>query len=120
MVKLTKTEEQIMQLLWEHGKTTVSKLIEQMPSPKPPHSTISSVIRILEKKQFVNHETYGRTHAYFPIVSKDKYSRNTLSDMIKSYFDGSVENMVSFLVKEKNIETDELKKLVEELENKAS
>ncbi len=118
MVKLTKTEEQVMQLLWEHGKTTVSKLIEQMPPPKPPHSTVSSVIRILEKKKFVDHETYGRTHAYYPIITKDKYSRTTLSNMIKSYFDGSVEKMVSFLVKEKDIDTDELKRLVQELENK--
>ncbi len=115
---LTKTEEQLMKLLWDHGKSTVSNLIERLPDPKPPHSTISSVVRILEKKGFVDHETYGRTHAYFPLVSKSEYSKSTLSKMIKSYFDGSVENMVSFLVKEKDIDTKDLKKWLDQLESK--
>ena len=69
MKRLTKAEEEIMQLIWDHGPTTVSGLIERMGTPKPPHSSISSIVRILEKKEFVDHKAYGRTYEYFPIIA---------------------------------------------------
>lgn len=119
-MKLTPTEEQIMKLLWKFGKSTVSSLIEKIPGEKPPHSTISSVVRILEKKGFVDHETYGRTHAYFPKISKKRYSQSTLTAHVKNYFDGSVENMLSFLVKENNIDPNELKKMLHAIEQKSA
>ena len=73
MQKLTKAEEDIMQLLWEVGRGTVSDLLDRCPEPKPPHSTVSSVVRILEKKGFVGHKAYGKTHEYFPLVEREVY-----------------------------------------------
>ena len=68
MNKLTNAEEEIMQMFWEEGPSLVSALIDKMPEPKPPHSTISSIVRILEKKGFLNHKAYGRTFEYFPLI----------------------------------------------------
>ncbi len=117
MQKLTKAEENIMHRLWNLGKSTVTDIIKSMPDPHPPHSTVSTTIRILEKKGFVSHETYGRTHAYYPVITKEKYSKKSIKDMIHGYFDGSVENMLSFLIKEEKVDKEELKKLVNQLEN---
>ena len=72
MKRLTRSEEEIMQMIWDNGPCLVSQLIKQMPDPKPPHSTISSIVRILERKGFVGHKAYGRTHEYFPIVTRDQ------------------------------------------------
>lgn len=116
MKKLTRVEEDVMQFIWSLEKCTVSQIIAQLDDPKPPHSTISSIVRILEKKGFVDHETYGRTHAYYPIVAKDQYKKNTLKSLVSNYFDGSVENLVSFLVNEKEIGLSELQELVKEEE----
>lgn len=110
--KLTKAEEDIMKMLWEFGPTTVSAMIEKMKGEKPPHSTVSSIIRILEKKGFVNHKTYGRTHEYFPIIEKDLYSKFSLKNLLSNYFEGSVNEMVSFLIKEEEVDVDELKELI--------
>ncbi len=117
-MKLTKGEEEIMQMLWDSGKSTVSELIALMPDPKPPHSTVSTTVRTLERKGYVSHETYGRTHAYFPVISKQSYAKNSVREMIKGYFDGSVDNMLSFLVKEEDVEVSKLKGLLDKLENK--
>lgn len=108
--KLTKSEEEIMQWLWQLERATVSDILAQMPEPAPPHSTVSSFIRILEKKGFVGHKAYGKTYEYFPLISKDEYSKLNINDLIRDYFDGSVKNLVSFLVKNEKIDTDELQK----------
>lgn len=116
MKKLTRVEEDVMQYIWKLRKCTVSQIIDQLDAPKPPHSTISSIVRILEKKGFVDHETYGRTHAYYPIIAMDQYKRNSLKTLVLNYFDGSVENLVSFLVNEKEIGLSELQELMKEEE----
>lgn len=116
MQKLTKAEEEVMQLLWEIERGTVSDLLEKFPDPKPPHSTISSVVRILEKKGFVDHKAYGKTHDYFPVVSKEEYGSRTLGDVLRDYFDGSVSRLVSHLTEEEKLspeELDALRKLLE-------
>ena len=101
-----------MQMIWDHGPCTVSQLISKMEEPHPPHSTISSIVRILEKKEFVDHKTYGRTHEYFAIVDKDSYSKFSLTNLVKGYFEGSMNNLVSFLVKENDLSLKELSELM--------
>lgn len=119
MKRLTKAEEEIMQLFWDHGPSTVSALIEHMGTPKPPHSSISSIVRILEKKKFVDHKAYGRTYEYFPIIEKAAYSKFSLRKLVSHYFEGSMNELVSFLVKEDDISIQDLKDLTEKLDNLA-
>ena len=114
--KLTKAEEEIMQIIWRLERCTVSNILEDLGTPKPPHSSISSIVRILEKKGFVDHKAYGRTHEYFPIVTKSAYSNFTIKKMVGDYFDGSVNNLVSFLVKEKDLDVEELTTMLKQME----
>ena len=116
MKGLTKAEEEIMQMFWDNGPSTVSGLIEGMNPPKPPHSSISSIVRILEKKDFVDHKAYGRTYEYFPIIEKESYSKFSLKRLVSNYFEGSMSELVSFLVKEDDISVDDLKELTKKLE----
>lgn len=118
MKRLTKAEEEIMKMIWDNGPTLVSTLINQMPDPKPPHSTISSIVRILEKKGFVDHKAYGRTYEYFSVIKKEDYSKSSLKEVVSNYFNGSPKALVSFLVKEEQVNIEELKQLLENLENK--
>ncbi|MBT33912.1 MAG: CopY family transcriptional repressor [Thalassobius sp.] len=111
MEELTKTEEKIMQILWDIKKGFVKDVIAQMPEPKPPYNTISSVIRILEGKGFVGHKAYGKTHEYYPVITKMAYSKFTLKNMIKNYFEGSYEKLVSFMVNEKDLSNTEIKEI---------
>jgi predicted transcriptional regulator len=115
MEKLTKVEEEIMQLFWDEGPSTISHLISRMEDPKPPHSTISSIARILEKKGFLFHKAYGRTYEYYPAVDKKEYSRFSIKKLVKNYFDGSMNEMVSFLVKENDLNLKELSQLMEDV-----
>ncbi len=118
MDKLTKAEEQIMHLIWQHGASTVSQLIDKMPPPRPPHSTISSLFRKLEKKAYLSYKTYGRTYEYYPIITKKEYSRFSLSGLIKNYFSGSINEMVSFLVEDNDLSLEDLAEIVKEVEKK--
>lgn len=114
MKRLTKAEEDLMQMIWDEGPTTVSQLIDRMEAPRPPHSTISSIVRILEKKGFVDHKAYGRTHEYFALIEKTDYSKFSLKRLVSNYFEGSLNDMVSFLVDEKDISLKELSKLIDD------
>lgn len=107
-----------MHLVWETGRGTVSDLLEKMEDPKPPHSTISSVVRILEKKGFVGHKAYGKTHEYFPLVEKAAYGKRSLTDVLRNYFDGSVSRLVSQLAQEEPLSQAELADLLRQLEEK--
>jgi len=118
MKKLTKAEEEVMQLVWSHGPTTVSQLISQMDEPHPPHSTISSIFRILEKHGFLSHKAYGRTYEYFPLITKKAYSKFSLSGVIKNYFSGSINEMVSFLVEENDLSIKDLTEMMNSLNDK--
>ena len=117
MKKLTQAEEDIMNRIWGLGPCTVSMLIEQLDPPKPPHSTVSSVFRILEKKGFLSHKAYGRTYEYHPIITKEEYSGRNIKDIVKNYFQGSAQNLVSFLVKDKSLTQDELQELIKKLDD---
>lgn len=116
MNRLTKSEEEIMQLFWDIGPATVSDLIAQMDEPKPPHSTISSIVRLLEKKEFLTHKAYGRTYEYHPRVEKASYSNHKLTHLVSNYFDGSPNQLVSFLVQENKLSVSELTSLLNQLD----
>lgn len=117
MQKLTKAEEEIMQIIWRLDRCIVSDIIKELAPAKPPHSSISSIVRILEKKGFVDHKAYGRTYEYFPIVSKKDYSKRSLGKLVEDYFGGSPDQLVSFLVKEKDLSIKDLSDLIEQLDN---
>lgn len=102
--KLTKAEENVMQHLWEIGRGTVSDLLERLPEEeRVPHSTLSSVVRILEKKGYVGHKSYGKTHEYFPLIEKEDYGGRSLTDLLRDYFDGSAQRLLSHLISNKKL-----------------
>lgn len=115
MKELTKAEEQVMQLLWKKEKAFVKELIEQMPEPKPAYNTVSTIIRILEKKGFVAYEAFGKTHRYFPLISKKEYTRKYMKNFMKGYFSNSFKEMVSFFAREDNMSLAELEELMKEV-----
>ena len=99
MKELTKAEEQVMQQLWDLGETNVKGIIEKLPEPKPAYNTISTIVRILENKGFVDHKKAGKGYVYFPVVLKEEYKKKFMKRVISNYFQGSLKEMVSFLPK---------------------
>lgn len=117
MKELTKAEDQVMQILWKLEKAFVKDIVEQMPNPKPAYNTISTIVRILETKGFIGHKAYGKTHEYHPLVTRERYTKFYLNNMIKGYFDGSFRNLVSFFAKENKLDVKDLERLLQELRN---
>lgn len=115
MKELTKAEEQIMQLLWVQEKAFVKDIVEQIPEPKPAYNTVSTIIRILEKKGFVGYKAYGKTHEYFPLVSRKDYTRSFMKNFMRNYFSGSFQEMVSFFAREDNMSLSDLDELMEDV-----
>ena len=113
--ELTRAEEQVMQILWKLDKAFVKDIIEQMPEPKPAYNTVSTIIRILEKKGFVGYEAFGKTHRYFPLMSKNEYTRLYMRSFMKNYFSNSFKEMVSFFAKDDNMSISELEDLMKEV-----
>ena len=121
MKNLTKAEEQIMQILWRLEKAFVNDILDRFPEPKPAYNTISTIVRILEKKGYISHKAYGKTHEYFPLISKKEYTKIFLKGFMKSYFENSYQSLASFFTKENKLsieELEEIKKLVEDEINK--
>src|ERR1700722_3379295 len=119
--ELTKAEEHVMQLLWQLKEAMVKEIIEQMPEPKPAYNTVSTVVRVLEGKGFIDHKAYGNSHVYFPLISEAQYKKFTFDKMMNNYFSNSYESLVSFIANEKKLDIqqlDELTKLIEDLKNK--
>lgn len=117
MKEITKAQEEILRVLWDLGEGVVADLIEKLPDPKPAYNTVSTVIKVLEKKGYVSHKAYGKTFVYFPVVSKKEYAHNVLKDTLSGLLNNSVNQAVSFFVKQKNVslnELEELKKLIED------
>jgi len=112
---LTRAEEDIMQHIWQLGRCTVSEILDKLPEPRPPHSSVSSVVRILERKGFVDHKAYGRTHEYFYVITKEEYSRKSVLSLIKDYFNGSPSELVSFLISKDDASVEELHSLIKDL-----
>ena len=116
--QLTKAEEQLMQVLWDLEEASVKEIIEQLPKPKPAYNTVSTIIRILETKNFVGHKAKGRGHIYFPIIKKTDYSNQSLQKLVDGYFEGSFKSMVSFFVKKNDVDINELETILESINDK--
>lgn len=117
MKTLTKAEEQVMRILWQLERGFVKDILEQFPEPKPAYNTVSTIIRILEKKGFIDHKAYGKTYEYYPIISQDEYKEQFLSSFVQNYFEDSFQELVSFFTKDRNMsvsELEEILKLIEE------
>jgi len=111
MRELTRAEEQIMHVLWELGAGFVKDIIEHLPDPKPAYNTVSTIVRILERKGFVSYHAYGKTHQYYPLVSKDEYKKHFLKRFVESYFGNSLGEMVSFFAEGRDLGLAELEEL---------
>lgn len=113
-LQLTKAEEQIMQILWDMGKGLVKDIRNRFDDPRPARNTVSTVVRILEKKKFVDHKAYGNVHIYFPLVSKKEYSKNQLFRLLDGYFDNSFPALATFFAREKDLSLRELEELLDD------
>ena len=120
MRELTRAEEQVMQVLWKIKKGFVKDILEHFDNPRPAYNTISTIVRILQDKGFVDHKAYGRTHEYYPVVSKDDYSKTHLSTFVNDYFSNSFEKMVSFFAKEKSISVNEMEEIMRIMEHEVT
>jgi BlaI family penicillinase repressor len=121
MRELTKAEEQIMLILWEIKEGLVKDVIDKIQPPKPAYNTVSTVIRVLEGKEFIDHKAMGNTYVYFPLITEEQYKHFAFDKVMTNYFENSYQSLVSFLVKEKNMDIeklDELIKMAENLKNK--
>lgn len=117
MRELTRAEEEVMQVLWKINKGFVKEILGHFEEPKPAYNTVSTIVRILQEKGFVSHKAYGRTHEYFPIVSKEDYSRTHLKVFVKDYFSNSFKKMVSFFAQEKGLSVREMEEIMKIMEN---
>ena len=115
MKVLTKAEEQVMQVLWKLEKGFLREIIDAMPAPRPHQNTVATLLKILVDKEFVGITVLGRQHLYTPLVGKDEYSKRTMKQIVKGYFEGSFSNVVSFMVKENNISIEELETLLAQI-----
>lgn len=113
--QLTKAEEQIMQVIWKLDKAFLREIIEGLPLPKPHNNTVATIIKILVEKEFVGLKTFGRMHQYYPLIGKDTYSRNTMKNFVKGYFEGNYSNAVSFMIKENGLSIEDLELLLKQL-----
>lgn len=118
MVTLTKAEERIMQILWKIEKGFINDILEHFPEPKPPYNSVSTIVRVLVKKELVSFKAYGKTHEYYPLITKEAYRSGQLNRLTKNYFGNSLKQVVSFFSENKNLdinEVDEIMKMLEEI-----
>lgn len=115
---LTKAEEQVMQYVWKIEKGFLKDLLDLFPEPKPHTNTVSTILKVLKDKEFVDYRVHGRQHEYFPLVSKEQYSGKTMKSLVKNYFKGSYKSAVSFLVEKNEMTVEDLEMLLNELKEK--
>jgi len=121
MTQLTKAEEKIMKILWKIGKGFINDILEHFPDPKPPYNSVSTIVRVLVKKEIVSFKKYGNTYEYFPLISKEEYRKSQMNNLIKNYYNNSLKQVVNFFSENKNIdmkEVDEVMKMLDEIKNK--
>ncbi|MBY0543824.1 MAG: BlaI/MecI/CopY family transcriptional regulator [Sphingobacteriaceae bacterium] len=120
MEELTKAEERIMQVIWKLQKAFVKDIIDELEEePKPPYNTISSIVRLLEKKGYISYKAYGKTYEYFPAITKEDYTKTTFSKMFSGYFDSSPASLLSFMVKEEKLSAADIAELKALIDKKA-
>lgn len=112
MVKLAKREEQIMQVFWELEKAFIKEIIPHLPDPKPHYNSVATMVKILEDKGFLDHETIGNVYRYFPIISKEDYQKHAMKDIVSQYFDNSYPRMLAFFAKQQNLSESELNEIL--------
>lgn len=121
MITLTKAEERIMQILWDIKKGFVNDILEKFPEPKPPYNTVSTIVRVLVKKEIISFNKYGNTYQYYPLITKEEYSSNQMNRLVSDYFNNSFKKVVNFFSEKKNLdvnEVDEVLKMLEEIKQK--
>ncbi|GMN07358.1 BlaI/MecI/CopY family transcriptional regulator [Croceitalea sp. MTPC5] len=118
MQRLTNKEEQVMKILWKLKKAFVKEVLHEIAGDKPHYNTLSTIVRNLEEKGYVGHEAFGNTHRYFPMVTKEAYRKTFINNTIADYYDNSYKSLVSFFAKEEKISIEELKEIIELIENK--
>ena len=117
MQKLTNKEEELMQHFWQHGAMFVRDVLLLYDDPKPHFNTISTMVRTLETKGFIGHESFGSTYRYFPTVTQDEYSKRVLGNVVTRYFENSYQQVVSALIEEEKISIEELEELIRKVQN---
>ena len=109
--ELTKAEEQVMQVLWKIESGFANEIMANFPEPKPAYNTVLTIVRILEKKGFVSHETFCKANRYYPLISKSDYSHNSLSELVKNYFNNSYSELVSAFTQKESFTIEQLEEL---------
>lgn len=118
MVKLAKREEQIMQVFWELKKAFIKEVIPKLPEPKPHYNSVATIVKILEEKGFLSHESVGNIYQYFPVISKDDYQKHAMGDIVSQYFNNSYPSMLAFFAKQQNLSEKELNEIIEIIKSK--
>lgn len=118
MNKLTRKEEELMQILWDIKKGFVKDILDKYPDPKPHYNTVSSIVRLLQDKGFIGHQEYGNTHEYYPKVTREEYRKSFMKNVIRDYFDNSYKSVVAYFVKEKKIKPEELDEIIRLIKDK--
>jgi len=113
MIKLAKREEQIMQVYWDLGKAFIKEVIPHLPDPKPHYNSVATMVKILEEKGFLGHDSVGNLYLYFPVISREDYQKHAMKDIVSQYFDNSYPRMLAFFAKEQNLTEDELKEILQ-------
>ncbi|MGB4293291.1 MAG: BlaI/MecI/CopY family transcriptional regulator [Bacteroidales bacterium] len=116
-MRLTRAEEEVMQVLWKIKKGFVKDILEHFPEPKPAYTTISTIIRILQDKGYVTHKAHGRSHEYFPQISKEEYTKTHIKNFVHDYFSKSFKNLISFLIESKSISLKEMEESIKIMQN---
>ena len=112
MIKLAKREEQIMQVYWDLDKAFIKEVIPHLPDPKPHYNSVATMVKILEEKGFLDHDSVGNLYRYFPIISREDYQKHAMKDIVSQYFDNSYPRMLAFFAKEQNLTEDELQEIL--------
>ena len=113
MEKITYQEEELMLIIWQMGKGFVKEFIEKMDEPRPPYTTVASIVKNLEKKGYVSSRMYGNTYEYTPIIDETDYKARFLSKVVKNYFENSYKKMVSFFAEKNKISAEELQEIIQ-------
>ncbi|HEX3385300.1 MAG TPA: BlaI/MecI/CopY family transcriptional regulator [Mucilaginibacter sp.] len=113
MQKLAKREEQIMQVFWNLEKAFIKEIIPELPDPKPHYNSVATMVKILEEKGFLSHETIGNIYRYYPVISRDDYQKHAMKDIVSQYFNDSYPSMLAFFAKEQKMSESELNEILE-------
>ena len=120
MIKLAKREEQIMQVFWDLKKAFIKEIIPHLPEPRPHYNSVATMVKILEEKGFLDHDTVGNLYHYFPVIGREDYQKHAMKDIVSQYFDNSYPRMLAFFAKQQNLSEDELKEILQMIKSDKS